>query len=926
MKTGKKILTILILICAVIAGLSFYLEKMFLPEKIKKLATDFLEEQLELEASLQSVDFSFWKGIEVKGFAIKNPAGFKEEKLIKIERAVLKPSFLSLLRRKPAVSAIFIDEPQFSLERNQKGIWNIERLLKPSPQKSPPKEKSPDKKFSLRVSKIVIRQGNISFRDEGITPSFSRKIKNINLNVSPVGGYLALIYNFNLAVEEDETVIKGKGKFFPLAKRGGIELDINHLPLSGFSPYLNKAGTFSFDNGLLDLALELSVDKNGLDGRAQLNLSQIVLFLKDIYDTPLVFSSGKIDSRFGVDNEKEEINFKNSSISIGKININGQGEIKSFKTNPEFNFYFSSPLLDLKEIAFAFPTSSVDFYKSLEAAGPFTIRRGELSMPFKNSLKTAYKINLEIQKAGCKFPFLNSRIENIQGHLDFGPEKIEAKKLTAQIEKLPFSLGGNWGTKRNAPVNLDFSFSEFSLANLEDVFKKNFAKDFPPLDFQGKGEGKLNIAGQPSKLNWQGDIKLIEAAISQKNRNNPIEKLNGQIHFSDDSFSTKSLRGIWRNKPLSLSGYLEDFKEPKLELNLSGEGINLKGKTQHLKEGGELLELSGNYQGIPMEARGKLKKIAPLTFDGSLKSSPLELNKLVKILPANFKEIYKKIDLSGTASLSANLAGELLNWKTWKANGRFSFPKLHVTKCSLKEFSSNFNLNEQKLSLSDLKAAICQGALRGNFQINLAESYPSYTGTFSLSNVDLSRLSQETDWKDLDLQGLGNSEVKFNGFGGDWNKLKGGGWIHLAGSRLWEIPLLGELSNILLIPGLDKTIIREGHCNLNINQGRVYTRDLELLSDNLTLKAEGSAGFDTTLDFDILMQFSGALRKEAKSLTKLANLVLKTVEQLLVQIELKGTIGKPKYTVRPFPVDKILEREIKNKLGDFLKDLLEEKP
>ena len=128
-----------------------------------------------------------------------------------------------------------------------------------------------------------------------------------------------------------------------------------------------------------------------------------------------------------------------------------------------------------------------------------------------------------------------------------------------------------------------------------------------------------------------------------------------------------------------------------------------------------------------------------------------------------------------------------------------------------------------------------------------------------------------------------------------------------------------------MIPGLNKTTIQEGRCNFNINQGRAYTKDLELSSESLSIKAEGSIGFDTTLDFGIIMEFSGALKKEAVNLTTLADLVLKTVENLLIQIELKGTIAEPKYVIRPFPVDKVIEKEIKKKVGDLLKDLLEEK-
>ena len=924
MKLRKKLLLLAILLTAFIIRGSWYLEKVFLPEKIKTLAISFLKEKLDLEASIKSVKFSFWKGIQLTDFVINNPVEFEQKKLLEVKKAVLKPALLPLLRKRLVISTIVIDEPLFSLERNPNGLWNIARFLDSSQSESPSTTKSRKKQFSLRISKVTIRNGNVFFIDKGIEPSFSRQIKNLNLNISPLGPHLALIYRLSLLIDEDETEIEAGGKLFPLARRGGINLAVHHLSLSGFASYLNKFTTFSFDNGYLDIRAELSVNKKSLSGRTQLDLSQIVFHLKDVYDTPLIFSSGKIATRFRLDEKSEEINFHDSSISLGEMNINGQGRIKSFKTNPQLTFNFSSPLLDLKNITFAVPTASLNFYKSLKAAGPFKIARAEMFMPFKKMPETDYRITAELQKAGCSFGFLASRIEDMEGNLNFDRDKIETSNLKARIEKLPFSVSGSWGLKPPAKVNLTFPFSQLSLGNLQNALGKNFPGLTFPLDFQGAGEGNLNIIGEVKKLNWQGGLKILEGTISRPAWDNKIEKVNGRIDFTDNSLSVKLLKGYWKNNPLTLSGYLKNFKQPQIEINLSGPETNLKGRTKST-DSGELLDLSGNYRGIPVKLQGEIKKLAPLTVDCKLESFPLDVEKLAKILPASFKEIHKKLKLSGDSRFTANLEGNLLDWKTWKAKGNFSFPHFQVFDLNLKEFSSNFNLDRQKLSLSYLKAVLYGGTMQGDFQINFAEAYPGHLGNLLLSNIDLARLSKDTGWKDKDIEGLAGAEVQFNGFGADWDRLKGRGWLHLFGSRLWEIPLLGKLANILLIPGLDKSIIREGHCNFNINQGRAYTKDLKLLSDNVSLEAEGSVGFDSSLDFDIIMQFSGGLKKEAKTLTKLADLVLKTVEFLLIQVELKGTIADPKYNVLPFPIEKILRKELKEKVGDFFLDLLKKR-
>lgn len=925
MKLRKKIFVLVIFFLVLgIAG-SWYLEKIFLPEKIKTLTVSFLKEKFELETSLKAVNFSFWKGIELEEFKVNNPSDFEKEKLLELKKAVLKPALLPLLRKRLVISKIIIDEPNINLERNQKGIWNIGRFLPSFKNSNATKKETKEKQFSLKVSKIQIYKGNITLIDKGIEPSFTREIKNLNLNISTLGPHLALTYNLNFLLDPDQAIFQANGKIFPLVKRGGLNLDIEHLNLGELSPYLEKFTTFSFDKGYLDLNIELSASENGLNGDCQFDLSQIVFYLKDVYNIPLIFSKGEISSQIHINNEKEEIQLEKTIITLDKFNINGDGQVKSFRTNPELTFHFSTPLLDLKDITFIFPTVTLDFYKSLKAEGPFKISEGLLFVPFKKMSETDYKLFAELQKVKFSPSFLKSKINNLEGKLSLDRKEVKTENLKGEIEKLFFSVSGTSGLKPPAKINISLPFQQFKLEDLGNVLKKNFEKIVPPLSFTGQGEGNIQIRGDFKKLGWLSSLKIIEGTITHPDWKDRIEGVNGTVEFSENSISSKALKGSWKNTPLTLSGKVQNFNQPRIELELTGSEIQLSSQAQLFKDSGKLINLSGTYQGTPIKAEGSFKKLNPLIVDFNLESSPIELEKLAKILPSAFMDVYKNLELSSVANFRSNLQGELLNWEKWKAKGNFNFSKFHAYKCNLREFSFSFNLDQQKLSLPDIRAVFCGGSIHGNFQINLAEAHPSFSGNSTLSNIDLARVSQETDWKDLDIQGIANSEINFNGFGSDWNRLKGRGWIHLQGSRLWEIPLLGELANILLIPGLDKTIIQEGHCNFNIAQGRIYTKDLEFLSENLSLKAEGSAGFDTTLDFDILMQFSGALRNQASNLTKLADSVLKTVEKLLIQIKLKGTIAQPKYIIQPFPVDKILEREIKRKIGDFLQDLLEDK-
>src|SRR5688572_540314 len=88
---------------------------------LKDKATSYLSQTLKHNVTIDSIQVGIFSGVTLNKVTIGNAAGFGREPLFYNEKAVLRPSLLSLFTGKIVIKEIEFKNPKVLIEKNAKG-------------------------------------------------------------------------------------------------------------------------------------------------------------------------------------------------------------------------------------------------------------------------------------------------------------------------------------------------------------------------------------------------------------------------------------------------------------------------------------------------------------------------------------------------------------------------------------------------------------------------------------------------------------------------------------------------------------------------------------------------------------------------------------------------------------------------------------
>lgn len=150
----------------VAAGIA--LKLMFPPVKLRAILMPKIEQAVGRKVTVEDFTLKVWTGlgVELKGIELANAPGFAERPQAKIASVVLKVNLLGLLRRQLTISSLTVDRPEVLIEKDRKGAFNFDDLVKAAPAESTaapaPVAESP---VSIVLSSFSIKSGKVEFDD-----------------------------------------------------------------------------------------------------------------------------------------------------------------------------------------------------------------------------------------------------------------------------------------------------------------------------------------------------------------------------------------------------------------------------------------------------------------------------------------------------------------------------------------------------------------------------------------------------------------------------------------------------------------------------------------------------------------------------------------------------------------------------------------
>jgi hypothetical protein len=246
-----------------------------------------LEKNLGVKAQISSLRVSFPPALVVDGFAIQDS--------IKIDRLIVSPSLLALIRGDIILNTLIIEKPVLQVTRNSddsfdfcKGIFN-KGAIAAEPQRKPGETAPADSKKKTKkprkfyLSRLKIKDANIEFTDNGIAGAepFKMRFANVNLDV-----FHPFLFNFfrmqfkgqgDLLSDADDKIGKLaiSGWADILAKDMNADVALSGARLTYLKPYYKKFLKRDLSSGDIDVTALLISKNNDMTADCHLELNNI---------------------------------------------------------------------------------------------------------------------------------------------------------------------------------------------------------------------------------------------------------------------------------------------------------------------------------------------------------------------------------------------------------------------------------------------------------------------------------------------------------------------------------------------------------------------------------------------------------------------------------------------------------------------------
>ena len=680
-----KKLFVVILILAVIfyAGID-YLNRVYLPTKIKSLIIQGLEEQTRKKVSLGSLQFNLFKGLVLKDFAIKDT----DKDIISIKEADCTFLVWPFFKRQIVIPGVRIKSALIYVERKSNNTFNLSELFVPQPAQG---QKS-NAKFNLVISKISIADSRINFQDNAISPVFSKAIEDIDLVVNlSLPAAVKFKIKATIPAKDHPLKILASGQYNFLRKKISAKINLNDLAPVEFNNYYQQF-RFSLPAGLVDASFVIALENNLLNIesnaeteeleflKAPINIklnSDIQAVIKyNLKDKQLSYSGNAdilgssitglqfVDS---IKNISGKITFNNSSLSSDKLTLtalNFPVEVKLKLTD------FNNPLLNIKVLA------------NPDLASLKNTLSDKFKIDFPAQIQGTSKLNLSLKTrlAGAELLELNGVVDIYNASLKFEKNQHAFEAINAS-----FVLGTDhlkWDG-----LNFKYALASYKSSGILNNFKNPAIKlllNSDKLSVQSEFTVKDKIVNitQLSGKYFDSDFSLAGKVIFAQS-NQPEAGINGELNIDLqdlDKILEKHKEKILKIKPegkiqakFTLEGNPNNLKSCLVKASLSSPTISAYG----LHSGEAIMEASLtdgliNISPLQMSLYGGALAVAakvnlnsanfPFLLEASLQNIKLEKLKLDTPI--------KERDISGNIQVQADLSGFFQDFSKTSGQGQ----------------------------------------------------------------------------------------------------------------------------------------------------------------------------------------------------------------------------------------------------------------
>lgn len=374
----KKLLLIVAIPVVLVIGAILALTIFVNPNQFKPLIVEQAQKQTGLELVIEGdLSWQFFPsiGLELGRTELRNPQGFSQPNLFKVETVSVDVSVTPLFSKQLEIGNVTLDGAEFYLETKQDGSKNIDALTN-AQQSQQTDASSQDKSaetqesgsdWTINLAGVTVSNGSLEIQDKQ-ADSYT-KLYDISLNLSEFAFDSWTTAEFGVKGEMNDQKFTAQGKTdFQLAKGlasyalKNINVDATYAdPNNNIESANISLDTFEFDKvNNLSYALKGSTADMKLDmqGGGQLSIDKAItkvqldkLSLKSTFEgDALPQSPMKVDmvSDLSFDLSKSHLSFVLEKLTANAIDLDGKADV-TLGDIPVVRFALHSPNIDLDE-------------------------------------------------------------------------------------------------------------------------------------------------------------------------------------------------------------------------------------------------------------------------------------------------------------------------------------------------------------------------------------------------------------------------------------------------------------------------------------------------------------------------------------------------------------------------------------------------
>lgn len=646
------ILAVFILI-SVCAGI--YLNKIFLPEKIKLLIKESLEEATQSKVSIGSVGFNIFKGLVLRDLRIFDSG----REIISVPESSCSLLIPPIFKKNIILPVIKVRSPVLFLERSQDNTLNILSLF------SRKKTVKGKQGFGVFVNKIIITDARVDYRDSCLSPEFNLSLDNLNADIH-LSLPASVKFNFKCGLAIlPRAEIDAFGTFDIVKNKLVSRISLKNLSLAQFLGYV-KDLNIAIQRGFVDCSANINFYEGAFDIHTDAKIRDLAFLENKIR----VESDSDIaaDIKYNLDDKKPQysgtakffktrvsgldyigeinninglVRFDDRGLSSDKITANiGELLIESKISLPDFSKHLLS--INVNELSLGLAQKIINEKFNLATPAAITGKANlfvALKMP-DSGFSPGISGYADVLNAGIKADKTGISLEGINGKVEF-TQGAGSLQMQLALSSGDFSLKGAFSVENNL-----IGFSQLRGKYLNSGFLTS---------------GKINISNPKApqaQLSGELDIDL-------KDRKGPLlENFLGR-------FEKIKPEGILHAK-FDLSGNINDFKSLEVDAEFSSGSVSFYGLKSTdffliLKQTGGVLQVPSARSSL---YEGTLNLSAALNLNSE--NLPYRIGfdiKGVKLEELKLDTPVKDKDIAGVIQAEGKLNGFLPDVSALNGNG-----------------------------------------------------------------------------------------------------------------------------------------------------------------------------------------------------------------------------------------------------------------